>query len=113
MELQNRDRFNSVVNGIFESLAAAFPMPIDVDAHLLGLVKGPAYKIVNHSQIPANEVEFEVYEFVTSCVEWLESADYLRASKHYSSLSKNVLLTEKGLQLLNASPISLLRGNYT
>lgn len=111
MELQNQDRFNDVVSRIFEALSNAFPLPVDIDAKSLGFTTGDAYKVVNHVQIPSDAME--AYVFVSSCVQWLEAADYLSTSKNYPATSKNVVLTEKGLQLISTSPMSLLRGNYS
>ncbi|MBH3465040.1 hypothetical protein I5Q49_09295 [Pseudomonas carnis] len=111
MDLINKNRFNETVTHIFEALTVAFPLPTDISAETLGLTSGPAYKIVNNTQVPAEGME--AYGFVAACVRWLESADYLRASKIYPSSARDVLLTEKGLQLLDALPMSLLRGNYT
>lgn len=110
MELINKNRFNETVTHIFEALSIAFPLPIDIDAETLGLASGPAYKVVNYSQVPTDEMD--AYLFVIACVEWLESSDYLRSSKIYPSSAENVVLTEKGIDLLGAKPMSLLRGNY-
>ena len=111
MELQNENRFNDVVDRVFEALSSAFPSRITVDAISLGLATQAAYVIEDFEEVATNDLDNHL--FVVASVRWLQTAGYLDAENVANSYASGVIFTEKGLQLVGASPMSLLRGNYS
>ncbi|MGP5469978.1 hypothetical protein ACTXNP_27305 [Pseudomonas helleri] len=111
MELQNQDRFNDVVDRVFEAISSAFPLPINIDAVSLGIATNTAYVVEGFEQIATDDLDTHL--FVVASVRWLESAGYLDTNNVAETYVTGVIFTEKGLQLVGASPISLLRGNYS
>ena len=111
MELNNIVRFNNAVYRTFGALSSSFPLPIDIDAFSLEIVSGPAYEVVNFDEIPTADLPEHL--FVRATLDWLKNAGYISVLSFSYASAEGVVFTEKGLQLIGAAPMSLLRGNYT
>lgn len=110
MNLQNEVRFNGVVDAVFTKLAETFPHLITLDALDLGLSDEPAGEYVGGRFQPSESASDHL--FFVAAIQWLIRAGYLYAADATGVVIQGAVLTEKALDLIGATPISLRRGNY-
>lgn len=109
MDLKNAAEFDHVVTRVLTALAEAFPKPIDLDFQALGLADGPAYLQEDFNTLDTEHTP--QHEFAAQCVRFLVAEEYVSGTPHPTWVGY-VLLTAKGLELINATPDSLLRGTH-
>lgn len=107
MTTPNIERFNEVTGLLLAHLYEHFPVPQDIEAG----------EFVDNATVPAKPIPgvispyFEDLTtdgtFFVSAVEWLATAGFLTFDKRFNSEITGVVLSEKGLQTLNAVPESL------
>lgn len=108
MTTPNIERFNEVTGLVLAHLYAHFPVPQDIEAGEFvenATVPAPRYPGVIS---PFTEELTEDGTFFVSAMEWLAHAGYLSFERRFNSSISGVVLTEKGLQTLNAVPDSLV-----
>ncbi|WP_065869881.1 hypothetical protein [Pseudomonas sp. 25 E 4] len=110
MDLKNAAEFDRVVTVVLTALAEAFPKPLDLDFQVLGLADGPAEMVLNGRTADTDHTP--KHEFAARCVSFLMSEEYVSGTPH-PTWARYVLLTAKGLELINATPNSLLRATYS
>nr|DAQ69873.1 MAG TPA: YjcQ protein [Inoviridae sp.] len=109
MDLKNATEFDRVVTRIFTVLAEAFPKPVDFGFQAIGLADGPAHETKDFSSVVTEYTP--QHEFAAQCVSFLISEGYVSGNPQ-PTWARNVLLTDKGLELIKAKPDSLLPGTY-
>ncbi|MBC8787625.1 hypothetical protein PUN49_01175 [Pseudomonas extremaustralis] len=110
MDLKNATEFDRVVTHLLTVLAESFPKPIDLDFQVIGLADGPAHETKNYNSVDTEHTP--KHEFAAQCVSFLMSEGYVSGTPH-PTWARYVLLTAKGLELINAVPDSLLRGTHS
>lgn len=110
MDLKNAAEFDHVVTRVLTVLAEAFPKPIDLDFEEIGLADGPAYVQKDFDSVETEHAA--KHEFAARCVSFLMSEGYISGTPH-PSWARYVLLTSQGLELINATPNSLLPATYS
>ncbi|QBR32922.1 MULTISPECIES: hypothetical protein [Pseudomonas] len=110
MELTNATEFDRVVTRVFSALAEHFPAPLSLDFEALGLVAGPALSETGLDGY-GHTAHYEQHVFAAECVSFLIKEQYLNGhlNEYYP---RDVVLTQKGLELIRATPLSLKRDNY-
>lgn len=110
MELTNATEFDRVVTRVFSALAERFPAPLSLDFEALGLVAGPALSETGLDGYGHTE-HYEQHVFSAECVNFLIKEQYLtgRLNDYYP---QDIVLTQKGLELIRATPVSLKCDNY-
>lgn len=110
MELTNATEFDRVVVRVFSTLSERFPVPVSLDFEALGLADGPAISETGLDGYGRTE-NYEQHVFAANCVNFLIKEQYVigQLNDHYP---QSIVLTEKGLELIRATPISLRRDNY-
>lgn len=109
MDLKNAAEFDRVVTRVLTVLAEAFPKPIDLEFDNIGLADGPAYVQKDFDSLETEHTP--KHEFASQCVSFLLSEGYISGTPH-PTWARYVLLTGKGLDLINATPDSILRGTH-
>lgn len=107
MEIKQSEKFENVVGKIFAKLLETFPTPITLSAEDIGI--SDTYPdevaetigglgVIQHRDTGTEE------KFFDHCFEWLTSEEYvIGTTKSFGSFGK-VVLTQKGLAILNATP---------
>lgn len=110
MKIKQSEKFQNVVGKIFAKLLETFPEPIDLCAADIGisdkLPDEPAQTIGGAGVIQHRDTGSEE-DFFDHCFEWLAREEYLTATKKQFGSFGHVVLTEKGLAALNATPLCL------
>ena len=107
MDLKNAAEFDRVVTRVLSALADAFPQPIDLHFHDLGLADGPAQVARNDVYNQQDDTEHRPqHVFAARCVRFLESEKYVSGTVHFD-WATGVLLTAKGRDLIGGPPNSL------
>lgn len=99
--MSNINQFDEYVGRVFGILYESFPVPTDLN---IGDVLGVP-DLYNSSGLPAemdNEANIAVYSVI-----WLASVGYLKMTQNSSNEFFDLILTEKGLEVLKATPSSL------
>jgi len=107
MEIKQSEKFENVVGKIFAKLLETFPEPIALCAEDIGisdeLPDEPAETIGGLSVLQQRRTGADE-KFFDYCVEWLTSEEYVAATQKQFGTFGKVVLTEKGLAALNATP---------
>ena len=110
MDLKNAAEFDRVVTCVLTALAESFPRLMDLNFHALGLADGPGSNLVNGRYLDTESTP--QHQFASHCVRFLLAEEYISGTVH-PVWAAGVLLTAKGLELINAIPDSLLRGTHS
>ena len=104
--LDNIDRFNTLVGLIFDQLYREFPLQITLDANVFALAMGVG---TDEAEMRKNEpkrrplpgTKTKFIDFYRSTLTWLRMEGFIHAS---IDPDENVVLSAKGLAILNATP---------
>ncbi|MGZ9668295.1 hypothetical protein ACXX9E_19825 [Pseudomonas sp. GNP014] len=109
MDLKNAAEFDRVVARLLAVLAESFPKPMDFAFQAIGLADGPAEVAKDFTTVATEHTP--QHEFAAQCATFLISEGYISGTP-YPTWVRHVLLTAKGLELINATPDSLRRGTH-
>lgn len=107
MEIKQSEKFESVVNKIFGKLLEVFPEPIALCAEDIGITDElPDEPVETMGGIPVMQQRKIGPEekFFDHCVDWLAGEEYVASTQKQFGTFGKVVLTEKGLAALNATP---------
>lgn len=112
MKIKQLEKFNATVNKIWGILLEKFPEVTSIKAKDIGFVlpQSPYPSELNHPQEPINQHGAAVRKltddesFFSSCVLWLMSEGFVRGSTGSGATFTSVILTEKGLSKIGATP---------
>ncbi|MFG0584717.1 hypothetical protein ACF8C1_15905 [Pseudomonas sp. zjy_9] len=114
MTAKNIERFNEMAGKVLGHLYLNFPAPTSFDAETIGLPMGRKVHFLDSSGQAATIVDTGSVtveeEFFGHTVRWLRDSGYLTFSGNYISAFASVVLTSKGLEVLNAVPESIKGG---
>lgn len=110
MAASNIERFDEYVGIVLGHLYRQFPVPVLIDAELIGidtslhLREGPGGMgaVVEHLLFPDEQ-------FFLHSIQWLVDAGYIQAKRSGDRFS-GAVLTSRGLEVLKALPASLQSG---
>lgn len=112
MKLKQSEKFENVATKIFSRLLEAFPEPIVFYAMDIGIFDEPpegSVETIGSIPVLLHRKSGPEQIFVSHCIEWLASEKYLTATHKEFDIFGKVVLTEKGLMILNAIPQCLNR----
>jgi len=109
MDLKNSAEFDRVVTRVLAALAEAFPNPISLDFQDLGLADGPATVTKEFNELDTEYMPQHV--FAAQCVRFLVDEEFVSGKAHHY-WAASVQLTGKGLELIGATPRTLLGSHY-
>jgi hypothetical protein len=97
---QNIEEFNAIAGLAFAQLYKEFPARIDISREAIAHAMG-----VSSDLLPSRRSFSQILAFTLS---WLQDEDYINGSNHPGHASwQKLVLSEKGLRALNATPASL------
>lgn len=114
MKLKQSDKFEDITSKIFARLLETFPEPISFYAKDIGILdECPDNSVAHIDGMPIlpQRKENPDKKFVNDCIEWLVNEKYLTAAQKEFDIFRRVVLTEKGLNILNATPQFLNRNH--
>jgi hypothetical protein len=98
----NIQEFNQIAGLIFTQLYGAFPVVEDIERARIAASMGVAGNDWSEHKLPSGR---DFNEMLAHTIGWLNNEDYIRA--YGAHPSKRVVLTTKGLSVMNAIPSGL------
>jgi hypothetical protein len=98
----NIDEFNKIAALVFAQLYREFPVPVDINREVIAQALGVPEKDWGNFLLPSGR---SFATILTTTIGWLKADEYTMAFG--SDPSKSVILTTKGLRVMNAVPSPL------
>jgi len=99
----NIDDFNKIAALVFAQLYREFPVPVDINREVIAKALGVPEKDWGNFMLPSGR---SFATMLNTTIGWLKADEYTMAFGN-SDPSKSVILTTKGLRVLNAVPSPL------
>jgi len=112
MEIKQSENFENVVGKIFAKLLETFPEPIALCAEDISIsdeLPDEPVETIGGMGVLQQRGAGPDEKFFDYCVEWLTREEYVTATQKQFGTFDKVVLTEKGLTVLNAIPQCLNR----